>query len=57
MNDTEIVFEDLFRKVAFHDDEKAFKVLFIEFYPSLCVFAMRFIDQEEVARYCSGCFL
>lgn len=50
MNDTEIVFEDLFRKVAFHDDEKAFKVLFIEFYPSLCVFAMRFIDQEEVAR-------
>lgn len=49
MNETEKVFDDLFKKVVFHDDEQAFKVLFIEFYPSLCVFAMRFVDQDEVA--------
>lgn len=50
MNKTEIVFDDLFKRVAFHDDEQAFKVLFVEFYPSLSVFAMRFVDGEEVAR-------
>lgn len=50
MNKTEIVFDDLFKRVAFDDDEQAFKVLFVEFYPSLCVFAMRFVDGEEVAR-------
>lgn len=50
MNEAEIVFDDLFKKVAFHDDEQAFKVLFVEFYPSLCVFAMRFVDGEEAAR-------
>src|SRR5690554_6278359 len=50
MNKTEIVFDDLLMRVAFDDDEQAFKVLFVEFYPSLCVFAMRFVDGEEVAR-------
>ncbi len=50
MNKTEIVFDDLFKRVAFDDDEQAFKVLFVEFYPSLSVFAMRFVDGEEVAR-------
>ena len=46
--DTEL--ELLFRKVAFQDDEQAFKVLFLEFYPSLCVFASRYVIQEETAR-------
>ncbi len=50
MNKTEIVFDDLFKRVAFDDDEQAFKVLFVEFYPSLSVFAMRFVDGEEAAR-------
>lgn len=50
MNKTDKVFDDLFKKVAFQDNEQAYKVLFIEFYPSLCVFAMRFVDQEEVAK-------
>lgn len=50
MNKAEIVFDDLFKRVAFDDDEQAFKVLFVEFYPSLCVFAMRFVDGEEAAR-------
>ena len=43
-------FENLFRKVAFRDDEQAFKELFLEFYPALCVFAMRYITQEETAK-------
>jgi len=50
MNKAEIVFDDLFKRVAFDDNEQAFKVLFVEFYPSLCVFAMRFVDGEEAAR-------
>lgn len=43
-------FENLFRKVAFQDDEQAFKELFLEFYPAMCVFAMRYIPEEESAR-------
>ena len=50
MKGIDIEFEDLFRKVAFQDDEQAFKVLFLEFYPALCVFAMRYVTQEETAR-------
>ena len=44
------IYENLFRKVAFRDDEQAFKELFLEFYPSMCVFAMRYITNEETAR-------
>lgn len=43
-------FEDLFRKVAFQDDEQAFKEIYFEFYPALCVFARRYIAHEETAR-------
>ena len=50
MNETDKVFDGLFRKVAFQNDEKAFRELFVEFYPALCVFAMRFSIQEEVAK-------
>ena len=50
MKAKDATYENLFRKVAFQDDEQAFKELFLEFYPALCVFAMRYITQEETAR-------
>ena len=50
MKESDTLFENLFRKVAFQDDEQAFKELFLEFYPALCVFAMRYITHEETAR-------
>ncbi|HBU45453.1 MAG TPA: RNA polymerase sigma-70 factor, partial [Porphyromonadaceae bacterium] len=42
MKEKDTIYENLFRKVAFQDDEQAFKELFLEFYPALCVFAMRY---------------
>ncbi|MDD3915425.1 MAG: RNA polymerase sigma-70 factor [Bacteroidales bacterium] len=50
MKEKDIIYENLFRNVAFQDDEQAFRELFIEFYPALCVFAMRYITQQETAR-------
>lgn len=50
MNEVDIEFDNLFRKIAFQDDEQAFKKLFLEFYPALCVFAIRYTKQEEAAR-------
>src|SRR5690554_5236620 len=50
MSETDIIFEKLFLKVAVQDDEQAFRELFLEFYPALCVFAMRYVKQEETAR-------
>lgn len=50
MKERDAAFENLFRKVAFQDDEQAFKELFLEFYPALRVFAMRYITHEETAR-------
>ena len=50
MKERDAVFDHLFRKVVFQDDEQAFKELFLEFYPAMCVFAMRYIIQEETAR-------
>lgn len=50
MNEKDAIHENLFRKVAFQDDEQAFKELFLEFYPALCVFAMRYVTHEETAR-------
>ncbi|MFA5229591.1 MAG: RNA polymerase sigma-70 factor [Candidatus Paceibacterota bacterium] len=50
MKETDIEFEILFRKVVFQDDEQAFKVLFLEFYPALCVFAMRYVSHEDTAK-------
>lgn len=40
----------LFRKIAFNDDREAFKELFFDFYPSLCVFAQRYISSPEVCE-------
>ena len=42
--------ENLFRRVAFKDDQQAFKELFFEFYPSLCVYAERFTGCKETGE-------
>lgn len=42
--------ENLFRKVAFNDDQQAFKELFFEFYPALCVYAERFTNSKETGK-------
>ena len=44
------IYDTLFRKTAFADDKDAFKELFFEFYPSLCVFAGRFISSSEACE-------
>lgn len=42
--------ENLFRRIAFNDDQEAFKELFFDFYPSLCVFARRYISSPETCE-------
>ncbi|MGV8962038.1 MAG: RNA polymerase sigma-70 factor [Candidatus Saccharimonadaceae bacterium] len=44
------IFDTLFRKTAFADDLDAFKKIFIEFYPSLCVFAGRYLSSPETCE-------
>ncbi len=36
--------------MAFHDDQEAFKELFFDFYPALCVFAQRYISSPEACE-------
>lgn len=43
-------FENLFLKVVLHDDEKAFKILFHEFYSAMCVYCDRIVDNMEDAE-------
>ena len=42
--------ENLFLRVAFNDDQQAFKELFFEFYPALCVYAEGFTDCNETGK-------
>lgn len=42
--------ESLFRKIAFNDDLDAFRELFFDFYPSLCVFAGRYIASPATCE-------
>lgn len=37
----------LFWKIALKDDEEAFRILFYNYFPSLCVFAGRYVDDKE----------
>lgn len=37
--------DQLFWRIALKDDEDAFKVLFFDFFPTLCVFAHRYIED------------
>ena len=39
--------DNLFWRIVTNDDEKAFCSLFYNFFPSLCVFAGRYIDNKE----------
>ena len=43
-------YEDIFRRVSFADDHDAFNKLFFEFYPSLCVFASRYVSPAETSE-------
>ena len=43
MNDV----DHLFLKIALNDDEQAFRTLFLEFFPSLCVFAHKYVASRE----------
>lgn len=44
------LYETLFLKIVLEDDHKAFEKLFFEFYPSLCVFAGRYISSSDVCE-------
>lgn len=43
-------YETLYLKIVFEDDHDAYKKLFYEFYPSLCVFAGRYIAASETCE-------
>jgi RNA polymerase sigma-70 factor (ECF subfamily) len=40
----------LFWKMALHDDEAAFKTLFVQFFAPLCVFALRYVFDRDVCK-------
>lgn len=40
----------LFWKISMNDDEKAFQELFFDFFPSLCVFAHKYIDNWDTCE-------
>lgn len=42
--------ELLFRKVTSYNDEEAFRDLFYNFFPPLCVFANRFLEDEDACK-------
>ncbi len=42
--------DHLLLKIALMDDEKAFQSLFFDFFPSLCVFAHRYVERWEVCE-------
>ena len=45
--DNTINIESLFLKIALHNDEEAFRMLFVEFFTPLCVFAKRYLSTLE----------
>lgn len=45
-----IALDRLFIQIAFNDDHEAFKKLFFDFYPSLCVFAGRYITSPATCE-------
>lgn len=49
MDDTTL-HSDIFLKIALRDDHEAFRKLFFEFYPSLCVFAGRYVSPPEICE-------
>lgn len=49
-NENRSEIDQLLWKVALKDDESAFRSLFLDFFPSLCVFAHRYIDSWETCE-------
>ena len=43
-------YDRLFSKAALLDSEEAFEELFFEFFPTLCVYASKIVDDNETAR-------
>jgi RNA polymerase sigma-70 factor (family 1) len=43
-------YDRLFSKAALLDSEEAFKELFFGFFPTLCVYASKIVDDNETAR-------
>lgn len=50
VNETELSVDVLFLKIALKDDEEAFRTLFYHFFPSLCVFANRYVDDTDTCE-------
>ena len=46
--------ETLFQEIQ-RGDEKAFDVLFLKYYPSLCAYAQRFVEYDDGQVNCTGC--
>lgn len=44
------IVDQLFWRIALEEDEEAFRILFFEFFSSLCVFAHRYVDSWEVCE-------
>lgn len=44
------IIDQLFWRIALKDDEEAFRILFFEFFSSLCVFARRYIDDWDTCE-------
>jgi len=50
LNETQLSVDSLFWKIALKDDEEAFRLLFYNFFPPLCVFAARYIPDKETCE-------
>lgn len=45
-----VLLDNLFRRIAFQDDQEAFRELFFDFYPSLCVYAQRYVSSPDACE-------
>jgi RNA polymerase sigma-70 factor (ECF subfamily) len=43
-------YDQLFLKTALQDSEEAFRELFFEFFPALCIYAANIVGDDEIAR-------
>jgi len=50
VNESAISVDALFWKIALKDDEDAFRTLFYNYFPPLCVFAGRYISDKETCE-------
>ena len=42
--------DELLWKIAINDDKEAYRILFDLFYPALCLFAKRYVEERAVAE-------